>query len=385
MKDPQLQPLWTRGFGNECGRLFQGMRDIAGTGTCFFTTLKNIPNDRKITYGKIVCDYKTHKKEKERVRLTVGGDKLDYSGNVATSTADIPRFKILINITLYTEDATMMIMDKKNYYLGIPMPRFEYMKMPLSRFPEEIIQKYNLNALAVDGWVYIEIRKGMYGLKQAGLISNQVPQTRLAPFGYYPARHTPCLWLHKTRPILFTLVVDDIAVKYVGKQHAEHLRNALLRTYELTTDWTVSVYSCMTLKWDCKNRTCNISMPGYVLNVLIKFQHDAAKHPQHTPSQYITPVYGSKTQYVTKDEIPPLTSEQCLTIQKVTGSNMYYARSVDPTVLMPLNDIATEQTKATERTQAATNQLFDYLATHPDAAIRYHASDMILHIHSDAS
>jgi hypothetical protein len=52
---------------------------------------------------------------------------------------------------------------------------------------------------------------------------------------------------------------------------------------------------------------------------------------------------------------------------------------------MPLNDIATEQTKATEKTQAATNQLLDYLATHPDAAIRHHASDMILHIHSDAS
>jgi hypothetical protein len=52
---------------------------------------------------------------------------------------------------------------------------------------------------------------------------------------------------------------------------------------------------------------------------------------------------------------------------------------------MPLNDIATEQTKATEKTQAATNQMLDYLATHPDATIRYHASDIILHIHSDAS
>jgi hypothetical protein len=52
---------------------------------------------------------------------------------------------------------------------------------------------------------------------------------------------------------------------------------------------------------------------------------------------------------------------------------------------MPLNDIATEQKKATEKTQAATNQLLDYLATHPDATILYHASDMILHIHSDAS
>jgi hypothetical protein len=49
MIDPRLQPLWTRGFGNECGRLFQGIRDIPGTDTCFFIELKNIPNDKKIT------------------------------------------------------------------------------------------------------------------------------------------------------------------------------------------------------------------------------------------------------------------------------------------------------------------------------------------------
>jgi hypothetical protein len=96
-------------------------------------------------------------------------------------------------------------------------------------------------------------------------------------------------------------------------------------------------------------------------------------------------VYGTKTQYVMKDETPPLTAKQCLTIQKVMGSVLYFARAVDPTILMPLNDIATEQTKGTEKTQAATSQLLDYLATHPDATIRYHASDMILHIHSDAS
>jgi hypothetical protein len=174
MKDPHLQPLWTRGFGNECGRLFQVIQDIPGTDTCFFIKLTNIAKDRKITYGKIVCDYKPHKKEKERVRLTVGGDRLDYSGDVATSTADITTFKILINITLSTEDAAMMMINIKNYYLGTPLPRFEYMKMLLSCIPEEIIQKYNLNALAVDGWVYIETRKCMYGLKQAGLLANQL-------------------------------------------------------------------------------------------------------------------------------------------------------------------------------------------------------------------
>jgi hypothetical protein len=180
----RLQPLWTRGFGNEFGRLFQGIRDIPGADICFFTTLKNIPKDRKIAYGKIVCDYKPHKQEKERVRLTVIGDKLNFSGDVATSTVDITTFKILINSTLSTRDAAMMMMDIKNYYIGTPLPRFEYMKMLVSRFLEEITQKYNLNALAVGGWVHIEIRKGMHGLKQAGLLANELLQTRLAPFGW---------------------------------------------------------------------------------------------------------------------------------------------------------------------------------------------------------
>jgi hypothetical protein len=62
MKDPSPQPLWKRGFSNEVGRLFQGIRDIPGTDTCFFIKLTNIPKDRQITYGKIVCDYKPHKK-----------------------------------------------------------------------------------------------------------------------------------------------------------------------------------------------------------------------------------------------------------------------------------------------------------------------------------
>jgi hypothetical protein len=126
-------------------------------------------------------------------------------------------------------------------------------------------------------------------------------------------------------------------------------------------------------------------MPGYVSNVLSKCQHDTPKHPQHTPSKYVTPMYGAKTQYAAKDETPPLMAKQSLKIQKVTGSIFYYAIAVDQTVIVPLNDIATEQTKATGKTQSTTNQLLYYLATHPDATIRYHASDMILHIHSDAS
>jgi hypothetical protein len=323
--------------------------------------------------------------EKHRVRLTVGGDSLDYNGETATSAADITTFKIVINSTLSTKDAKMMMMDIKNYYLGTPLPKYEYMRLPISILSEEIIEKYHLTRLAVDGWVNLEIRKVMYGFKQAGILGNQLLQKRLKPFGYHPAIHTPGIWLHTKKPTAFSLVVDDFEVKYVTDSDAHHLRNALLSNYGITTDWGGTVYSGITLKWDYNKLTCDISMPGYVNNVLNKFQHDNPRKPQHTPSKYVSPVYGAKMQYATQDDTPLLSTKQCTTIQKSTGSALYYSRAVDPTLLMPLNYIATEKTTATEKTQTTTSQLLDYLATHPDATICFYASDMILYIHSDAS
>jgi hypothetical protein len=67
-------------------------------------------------------------------------------------------------------------------------------------------------------------------------------------------------------------------------------------------------------------------MPGYVSNMLRKFQHDTPKHTQHTLTRYITPVYGAKNQDANKDETLTIMVTQCLTIQKVTGSVLYYAR-----------------------------------------------------------
>jgi endonuclease I len=94
-----------------------------------------------------------------------------------------------------------------------------------------------------------------------------------------------------------------------GKENEEHLRNALLHSYELTTDWGGTVYSGMNLKWDYHKIICDISMQGYVANVLSNFQHDNPKHPQHTPSRYVMPVYGANIQCATRDETPPLSEK----------------------------------------------------------------------------
>jgi hypothetical protein len=67
------------------------------------------------------------------------------------------------------------------------------------------------------------------------------------------------------------------------------------------------------------------------------------------------------------------------------GTLLYYARAVDPTLIMPINELASEQSKATAYTAEKVIKLLNYCNTHPETKIRYHASDMIIYIHSDAS
>jgi hypothetical protein len=78
--------------------------------------------------------------------LTVVGDILDYSGDTARSTADITTFKILINSTFSPNEAKMMMMEIKNYYLGTPLPTYEYTRLPLTILLLDIIKNTIWNA-----------------------------------------------------------------------------------------------------------------------------------------------------------------------------------------------------------------------------------------------
>ena len=102
------------------------------------------------------------------------------------------------------------------------------MKFHIANLPQEIINNYKLlNIVDNQGFVYVKIVKGMYGLKQALIISHKSLIHHLAPFRYHPDCHTPGLWQHETRDTIFTLVVDDFAIKYTPLDNAQHLLHAL--------------------------------------------------------------------------------------------------------------------------------------------------------------
>ena len=111
-----------------------------------------------------------------------------------------------------------MCIDIKNMYLATPMDRYECMCMPMDLIPENIIQQYNLRNKCKNGYVYMQIERGMYGLPQAGILANKLLRKRLEPHGYYEVNHTPELWRHKTLPIQFTLVVDDFGINMKEKR-----------------------------------------------------------------------------------------------------------------------------------------------------------------------
>ena len=127
-------------------------------------------------------------------------------------------------------------------------------------------------------------------------------------------------------------------------------------------------------------------MPGYVRKQLLKYKHVTSSRPQHCPYSPEPKKYGSEAQApLPVDTSQPLGEKDIKRVQKIVGSILYYARAVDMTVLMALSTIASEQTKGTEQTMEKALQVLDYLATHPDATIRFRATDMIMNIHSDAS
>jgi hypothetical protein len=155
--------------------------------------------------------------------------------------------KILINSVISTLGAKFLVIDIKNFYSNTPLGRFEYMVINLLSLPQETIDKYDLIELAQDGKVYIEIQKGMYGLPQAGILVNELLQRNLAKDGYRPTQHTHGLWKHDSRPISFLLVVDDFGIKYVGREHAEHLMECIKKNYNISSDSNGSVYCGLTL------------------------------------------------------------------------------------------------------------------------------------------
>ena len=90
--------------------------------------------------------------------------------------------------------------------------------------------------------------------------------------------------------------MDDFGIKYVGKEHIDHLVAALKKDYTITEDWGGKLYCVISLEWNYKKRYVDISMPGYIKKAIAQFKHTAPTKQQHSPFRCAPKKYGAVAQ-----------------------------------------------------------------------------------------
>ena len=325
-----------------------------------------------------------------RVRGTAGGNFLTVPYDVSARTAGLDTVKLLIH-SVISGNYFWMTIDIADFYLGTPLPssRYEYLRIHIDKIPSEIMDKYNLTPLLYNKHVYFEIRKCMYGLPQAGKLSQTRLIRHLSTHGYIQCPNTPCLFRHITRDVMFSLVVDDFGVRYTKQADADHLIQTLeANAYKLKVRPLGDKYLGMSITFDRERKTVSLSMPGYVTKMLQRFRPQyllPGHRPAKTPGRYIAPSYTSAPQVVFIDKTEKLSPTLITELQAIIGTLLYYARAVDPTLLTIANELASQQAQPTQRILKAANRALSYCSANHHNALLYYACDMVLHAFADAS
>ena len=111
-------------------------------------------------------------------------------------------------------------------------------------------------------------------------------------------------------------------------------------------------------------------MPGYISRALARFDTTLPTRPQHSQHTCATNHYGKAVQLTDPiDDSSPLTPTKIRKVQEIAGVILYYAHPVESTLLVALNTIRSQQSKAAKKTQDAVTHLLQYCVTHLDATV----------------
>ena len=113
--DPTTKDIWLCSATNEFSPLTQGLPDkcVDPTYTIFFIPIDKVLPDKRPTYARFICSNHPQKAEPHCTCITVGGNLIDYPGNLSMRVANMTAFKILINSTLSTPGAYWLGLDVK--------------------------------------------------------------------------------------------------------------------------------------------------------------------------------------------------------------------------------------------------------------------------------
>jgi hypothetical protein len=157
MNNPAMAEIWQMAFGKDFGGMAQGGNKTGqkGTNAMFVMTHDEIKQavaaGKFSTYMNPVVDYRAQKEDPYRIRITAGGNLINYESNASVQTADLDMAKIHWNSVLSTPLARYMCLEIKNLYLMAALEYFKYSQMPLSLFPAWMIKQYNMERHSLNG------------------------------------------------------------------------------------------------------------------------------------------------------------------------------------------------------------------------------------------
>ena len=109
-----------------------------------------------MTHVKIVCTVRPEKSDPNQTRITIGGNRIAYPGDVGTKTASLDLVKLMINSVISRKNARFACFDISNFYLGTPLGRPEYARVHVSDIPREFYEEYDLHDYEYNNYI-IEI------------------------------------------------------------------------------------------------------------------------------------------------------------------------------------------------------------------------------------
>ena len=331
-------------------------------------------------------DLSTH--VQRRVRGTAGGDRLHCPHPVSTPAASLSLVNVLLNAVV-SEDAFFGSLDLTDFYLGTDLPTPSFVKIYTATFPRDTLSSLSPLSYLQHGangkeYILFRIAKTMYGLKEAGILSNHRVTSILRQSGFMETT-TPCLFRHHQRKIDFALVVGDYGVKYHRKEDFDFLASCLSSYYHVKAHPTSTPFLGLTIAHDRPNRTLTVSYPGFIQKMLSHLRPNGVKSAP-TPYIYSPPAYGRTGPQPTNiDTSPPATPEQKLELQTVIGYLLFYGRAVDSRFLPATSFLSSFQSAPTLNSLKHMERLLQYASANPNGCRIYKPSDMVLRIYSDAS
>ncbi len=198
INNPVTANTWWTAFGKDFGSMCQGDNKTGAKGTNAMFMMKpeevdHTPAARLATYANIFVDYQPQKDNPYQIRITSGGNLINYPGELTTCTADVTTSKLHWNSVLSTQQAKYMCLNLKNFYLSAPLDQYKYMHIPIGMFPAWIVAQYDLIHKVVKGHIYLKMQWAIWKLPQAGILANKLLRKRLAPHGYYKCKQMPRL------------------------------------------------------------------------------------------------------------------------------------------------------------------------------------------------